>query len=150
MIVRNLRPSDVENTAILMGYYKDDLGIADEDWDGEMVVKSLRTYAIGADHSCLLALDGTRVVGGLFGSVKTEFYNTQVTAVVHFIFLLESHRTQANYEYLFNEFKKWTDRFGAKKFLMVDITDNSRRLQDIAEVLEFDKETATLFIKEVE
>lgn len=149
MIIRHLRPTDINNTVILMNYYRDDAGIADEDWDVSSIVQNLKQYAIGGDHACLLAMEGDRVVGGIFGSVRKEFYNSKCAAIIHFIFLIPTHRTAANYQNLYDEFTNWSNRFGVEKVLLTDLMDNNTKLIETAEVLGFDMEKMNLFVKDV-
>ena len=148
MIIRQLRPNDISNTVILMNYYRDDANIADEDWDVSKIVQNLKQYAIGGDHACLLAMEGDRVVGGIFGSVKQEFYNSKTAAIIHFIFLIPTHRTENNYFQLYDEFKSWADRFAVEKILLTDLISNNKNLNEVADLLGFDLEKMDLYIKD--
>lgn len=149
MIIRQLRPNDISNTVILMNYYRDDAGIADEDWDVGKIVQNLKQYAIGGDHACLLAMEGDRVVGGIFGSIRQEFYNSKTAAIIHFIFLIPTHRTEDNYFQLYDQFKLWSDRFEVEKILLTDLMDNNTNLVEVGNVLGFEMEKINLFVKDV-
>jgi len=148
MLVRPLRPSDMENAMIVMGYYQDEVAVDSDSWLTDSVVSSVKYFASHSDCCCLLAVENSRVVGILLGNAKKEFYNNDWATAIQLFYFIPSHKNMENYCQLYGQFVKWSQGIGAKKIMMLDAADQTERLQDVADLLDFDTETFRIYTKE--
>jgi hypothetical protein len=148
MLVRPLRPGDMELAMILMGYYQDELEL-NEVWDSDCAVSGVKHFASHSDCCCLIAVEGSRVVGILLGNAKQEFYNKNLATAIQLLYLLPSHRTDENYQQLYGEFVNWSVKVNSKKIMLMDISDQTQRLHDIADVLGLDSQLFKIYTKDM-
>lgn len=148
MLVRSLRPADMENVMILMNYYRDQMEIVDEDWDEDAVVQSLKFYASNMQCLALVAVEGYKIVGVLLGTVKKEFYNNKHMAAIQMFYFLPGSGNNEYYHQMYKEFHQWASTVKAEKIMLMDITDNTDSLMDVKDLLDFDTKMFKLFIKD--
>lgn len=148
MLVRPLRPADIDNVMILMNYYRDHMEIADDEWDEDSVIQSIKMFASNQQCVALVALEGYKIIGLLLGSVKKEFHNKKYLAAVQMFYFLPGHATNENYRQIYAEFKQWYELANADRVILLDITDNTDSLIGVKDLLDFDTKTYRLFIKE--
>lgn len=148
MLVRPLRPQDMDNTMILMDYYREEMNLEDGEWDENSVIQSIRLYSSNAETCFLVAVEGQRVVGCCSGIARKEFYNNTIETVIQMLYLLPSHRNTENYNQIFGEFKNWAHSFGSKRTLLVDVGNNATRIHPIADVLDFQGQSIRVFSKD--
>lgn len=150
MLVRKIQVTDIDSLMIMMEYYRDEAGIADEDWDTDSLLRTFKQFVISKDYVVLVALEAGRVVGCLVGAIKKEFYNDKVDCVIQFLFLHSSLRIHSNYNYLYKEFEKLCETIKARRILLIDPHDTQERIQPIADTLGFLGRTLRVFSKEIE
>ena len=150
MLVRNLRPQDIDLLLVMMSYYRDEVNISDEDWDENSVIQSIKFYATNLELTCLVAVENSRIVGCLLASMKKEFYNNNVSAAIQMLYLLPSHRQRENYQQLYNEFLNWTIGTKLEKILLIDIVDRTDRLDPISDMLDFSTSSFKIYLKDAE
>jgi hypothetical protein len=148
MLVRPLRPGDMDNAMILMGYYQDELGIDQDNWLTDSVVASVKYFASHSECCCLIAVEHSRVVGILLGNAKKEFYNNDWATAVQLLYFMPSHNNMANQLQIYTEFRKWSEKLSAKKIMLLDVGDKTDRLDDLADILEFDTEMFKIYTKD--
>ena len=148
MLVRPLRPEDMNNVMILMNYYKDEMQIADDEWDEDAVVQSIKFFASNMQCTCLVAVEGYRIVGLLIGNVKKEFYNNKFSAAIQMFYLMPGYKHNEYYGQMYKEFVAWSQLNKAEKILMMDMSDNTDSLINVKELLEFDTKMFKLFVKD--
>jgi hypothetical protein len=150
MLVRNLRPLDINDLMILMNYYKDEINVSDEQWDENSLIQSVKRYASNAQYTFLVAIDNQRLVGLCAGTVVSEVYNTELKTLIQMFFLLPSHRNQENYKQLYNEFVNWSTLIGVDKIGLSDIGDNPKRIKPIGDMLGFNTSDYILLERNIE
>lgn len=151
MLVRPLRPQDLDNTMIMMDYYREEMDIGqDEEWNENSVIQSIRLYSTNAECMFLVAVESDRVVGCCSGIARKEFYNDTIETVMQMMFLLPSHRNKENYQQLLGEFLNWSHLVKSQRMLLVDIGNSNTRIQTIADTLNFDHKNIRVFVKEIE
>jgi len=148
MIVRNLRPDDMNAVMTLMNYYCDEINVG-EDWDESKVIQTVRRYSSNVHHICLVAMEGQRAVGIALGSLVEESYNDNLNGLIEVLFLLPSHRTDENYIQIFNELKNWSTLLKNKRIGIIDWGNNPERLIPIINILGFTRTDFSLYDKEL-
>jgi GNAT superfamily N-acetyltransferase len=142
MIVRKMLPQEFDATVNLFGYYRDEAieslpKIADE-YDENSVLETIRLYASNWEYSWFNAYDNTRPVGFVAGYIGACPWNKNIlTANIAFIYLLESHRSLANFKLLLNEFTAWAQIAGATEITGGDIGINPERMKTLYESFGF-------------
>lgn len=138
MIVRKMRPEEIDSTMICFDYYKSEAiealpKIADE-YDYNSMLGTVRGFASRWDHIWLNAYDGQRVVGFLAGYASESPWNKQlITANVAFVFLQKSHRNMDNFRNMMREFEAWAHQIEATEITAGDIgihPDENRRIYE--------------------
>lgn len=148
MLVRPLRPDDMNGVMTLMEYYRDQMQIDEMDWDEDAVVQSIKFFSTNMQCTTLVAVEGYRIIGLLVGNVKKEFYNNKYTAAIQLFFLMPGFKHNEYYAQMYSEFVVWSKLVKAEKILMLDMSDNTDTLADVKELLEFDTKMFKLFIKD--
>jgi hypothetical protein len=142
MIVRKMRPEEFDATMTLVGYYADEAaqsvpGFAD-DYDENSARDTVRLYASNYEYSWFNAYDNTRPVGFIAGHLVACPWNQNITnAHIAFIYMLESHRTLANFQELLGQFEDWARIAKVKEITTGDIGINPERTKKIYEHFDF-------------
>jgi GNAT superfamily N-acetyltransferase len=132
MIVRKMRPEEMDITINLCGYYADEAKIPVEEYDTDAVLETIRNYSIHPEFIWYNAYDGTRPVGLIAGCItKAPWSNKQIYAHIDLIFLLESHRTMDNFKQLLSKFEEWARMVGAVEITAGDIGINPERTRKL-------------------
>ena len=112
MIVRKMMPHELDATVILFNYYRDEAiesipRIADE-YDENSMVETIRLYATNYEYIWLNAYEGQRPVGFIAGVLTPCPWNQKLVAAhISFVYMLESHRSLANFKQLMQSFEEW-------------------------------------------
>jgi hypothetical protein len=61
---------------------------------------------------------------------------------------MPSHNNMANQLQIYTEFRKWSEKLSAKKIMLLDVGDKTDRLDDLADILEFDTEMFKIYTKD--
>ena len=138
MIVRRMRPEEFDATMTLVGYYADEAAQAvagfAEDYDENSARETVRLYASNYQYCWFNAYDNTRPVGFVAGHLVACPWNKDiVNAHIAFIYMLESHRTFANFQDLLEQFEGWAKTAKVKEVTVGDIgidVERSKRLYE--------------------
>lgn len=148
MIIRPMRPDEMDLTVILMEYYRDEANLPDGEYDGDAMVESIRNLCINADSCWFNMYDGTRPVGLVAGYVVQLPWSRKLIAHVQFIYMLQSHRNLSNAKQLVNKFEEWARSLGAVKLSAGDIGIDPERTRVFYEQVGF-RETGCSLSKEL-
>lgn len=138
MIVRKMQPHEIDSTVILCRYYADEAGIADEEYDENAVLETIRDYSSHYEYFWFNAYEGQRPVGLIAGYVtKAPWSKTKLSAHIELVFLLESHRNLDNFKSLIKKVEEWARIVGAKEITAGDIGINPERTAKVYGHLDF-------------
>jgi GNAT superfamily N-acetyltransferase len=127
MIIKPMRATDIDGTAIIMEYYRDEANLPDGEYDPDVMLQTIKEYTISPDACWFNAYDGTRIVGLVAGYVMQLPWSTRLTAHVQFIFLLPAYRNLANGHRLLKEFEGWAAELGCTSISGGDIGIDTER-----------------------
>lgn len=134
MIVRTMRPEEIDITVNLCGYYADEAEIPDDEYDTDAVLDTVRQYSIHPEYVWFNAYDGTRPVGLIAGCVtKKPWTKAGLIAHIDLVYLLESHRSMPNFKQLLDKFEEWAKTMKCGGITAGDIginIDRSRKLYE--------------------
>lgn len=142
MIVRAMNVHEFDSTVICFNYYRDEaiqsMPEIEQEYDENSVIRTIKTYASKGEYCWFNAYEGTRVVGFVAGYLVSQPWNEKIlTANISFIYLLESHRTLANFKQLMTEFENWSKLYGATYVTGGDIGINIDRSKTLYEHMGF-------------
>jgi GNAT superfamily N-acetyltransferase len=133
MIVRKMLPHEIDITVNLCRYYADEAEIAEQDYDENSVLETVRTYTIQHEYTWLNAFEGQRPVGLIAGCITKKPWNKDLVAHIDLVFLLESHRNLANFKQLISAFEEWARTMQCKSITAGDIGINVDRTRKLYE-----------------
>lgn len=127
MIIRPPRPDELDNTIILMEYYRDEADLPEGEYDPDAMAATVKNYIVHHDHCWYNLMEGDRPVGLVAGYISELPWSTRLIAHIQFIFTLPSHRNIENARRLVEHFETWAQNLGAKKISAGDIGINPQR-----------------------
>lgn len=132
MIVRQIQPHELDATIILFNYYRDEAIEAvpqiELEYDEDSMIGTIRQYVANHEYCWFNAFEGQRPVGFIGGYMCGVPWNNQlVVANIAFVYLLESHRTMANFSMLMKSFEEWARSINAYQITGGDIGINIER-----------------------
>lgn len=149
MIIRSMRPEEIDSVLIVFEYYRDAVGIDDQSYDSDRVLATIKEFAIRPNLFFKIALDNSRPVGIIGGFLSPDPVEREHTATIQFIFLVQGYDTADNYRQLVDEFTLWARQSKASAIRAIDIGNNPLRLQTIYEDLEFTPVRISIMNKEI-
>lgn len=120
-------------TINLCGYYADEADIPSDEYDSDSVLETVRTYTIHPEYIWMNAFDGQRPVGLIAGCITKKPWNSSLIAHIDLVFLLESHRTLANFKQLVDKFEEWAKMMQCTSITAGDIGINIDRTKKLYE-----------------
>lgn len=139
MIVRQMKPNELDSTLILIDYLAEQAGIESKDYNH--ILKTVRNYTIKADHCWLNAYEGSRPIGCIGGYLIEDNWLPQYHAHIQYFYVLESHAlTQARNE-LYLAFAEWAKTMGAKNLIAGDVFADLGSAEQDFEALDFQSKT---------
>lgn len=138
MIVRKMIKEEFDSTIILTRYYCDEAAEAmpylEEEFDENSIIDTVRTHSSQVNYCWFNAYDNNRPVGFIAGFISQCPWNKDILdANIHFLYLLESHRTLENFRELLNKFEEWARAYKCKNINAGDIGVNPERFKKIFE-----------------
>lgn len=144
MIVRKMRPEEIDVTINLFRYYAkeaaDNTPELGAEFDENSVIETIRQRNIHPEYIWFNAYEGTRPVGFISACVTQAPWNKEVFyAHIELIFILESHRNMNTFKQLVKSVEEWAKTFDAQKLTAGDIGVNPERTRRVYEGLGFDE-----------
>lgn len=138
MIVRKMRPEEIDVTINLCHYYCEEASEKNpyirEEFDDNSVINLIRNRTITDSFFWFNAYDGTRPVGFVSGTMTTPQWNENIVyAHIDLIYMLKSHRNIQAFKQLVNAVEEWGAIFDCQKITAGDIgidIERSRRLYE--------------------
>ena len=138
MIIRKIRPDEIDDTLILFNYYRNEaievMPEIEQEYDENAVLETIRTFAIQYNHCWFNVYDNQRPVGFVAGYiVEVPWSKTSLQANLQFIYCLKSHRNMDVFKEMVTEFETWANQFDVKKIIAGDIgidIERSRKLYE--------------------
>lgn len=149
MIIRDMLTHEIDSVITLFDYYRVSALIDDEHYDENRVIKTVREYCIRPNLFFKIALNGQRPVGMIGGFLSEDPIDTEITATIQFLFLIDEFATVQNYDQLIQSFEAWSKQFKVTAIRAIDIGRNPNRLSDIYGDLEFDPIRISIMNKEL-
>jgi GNAT superfamily N-acetyltransferase len=142
MIVRQMRPDEIDVTVTLFRYYAAEAAAANsrfgEEFDVNSVIKTIRSRTIQPTQVWLNMYDGSRPVGFITGSVAQCPWNHEIFyGHAEMFYILESHRNMNTFKQLVNSFEEWAKQFNAQHISASDMGINPDRTQKVFSHLGF-------------
>lgn len=150
MIIRSMRPEEIDSVLILFEYYRSEAGIDDEIYDQDRVLQTVREYAIRHNLMFRLALQGQRPVGLVGGFLSPDPVERELAATIQFLYLIPEFNQPENYHQLIQEFESWAKDSGAGMVRAIDIGSNQQRLSKIYDQLGYDPIRVSIMNKEIQ
>jgi len=145
--IKPLRAHDVDNTIILMEYYRDEADLPDGEYDSDAMTETIRDYVISPVHAWFNMYEGSRAVGLVGGYIVQIPWSRKLIAHVQFLYLLPSHRNLVNGKELVKTFESWAKSMEAQKVTAGDIGINVERTRAFYKQAGFE-DTGCLLSKE--
>lgn len=134
MIVRPMRPDEIDVTVGLFRYYAAEAAASDprfgDEFDVNSVIKTIRSRTIQPMQTWLNMYDGSRPVGFISGSVAQCPWNHQIFyAHAEMFYILDSHRNMNTFRQLVDAFDEWARQFNAQHISASDMGVNPQRTE---------------------
>lgn len=149
MIVRPMETNEIDLVINLFNYYRDEAGIAEEKYDENRVMRTIKEYNIRPNLFFRVAFDGRRPIGLIGGFLSEDPVESEVTATIQFNYLVPEFATADHYAELISSFEQWSQQFKVEQIRAIDIGSNPNRLQDIYDELGFDPIRISIMNKEI-
>lgn len=149
MIIRKMLPEELELVGLLMQYYRDEAGIADDDYNEEKALQSIKSYAINWNLFLRVAYEGTRPVGIIGGFLTESPVTNEVATGIQFLYLLEQYSSTTNYMQLLAPFEEWSREVKATSIKFLGIGKTPSQIVNILNDLEFDRLGQQILAKEI-
>lgn len=149
MIIRPMEPREVDSVIILFNYYRQAVGITDDDFDENRLLQTIREYSIRPNLFFRIACLGQRPIGVIGGFLSEDPVEREVTATIQFNYLLDDYADLDNYQQLISEFQAWAESLGVKKLRAIDIGYRIDRLESVYDQLDFAPIRVTVMNKEI-
>lgn len=150
MIVRSMRPEELDSVLTVFEYYRDSAGIDDDDYDQDRVLGTVKEYCIRPNLFFKIALDNNRPVGIVGGFLSPDPVERELTATIQFLFLIQGYDNLDNYDQLLTEFSAWAKQCGARAVRAIDIGKNITRLNSIYSELGYRPISVSIMNKEIQ
>jgi GNAT superfamily N-acetyltransferase len=142
MIVRKMRPEEIDVTVNLFRYYAAEAGESDPElgaeFDSDSVIDSIRQRNIHPEYVWFNAYDNGRPVGFISACITQAPWNQEIFyAHIELIFMLQSHRNMDNFKRLVEQVEEWARMHNAQKLTAGDIGINVDRTKKIYSHLGF-------------
>lgn len=136
MIVRQMRPEEIDVTVNLFRYYANEAAESQprfgEEFDANSVVKSIRSRTIHPSTVWLNMMDGGRPVGFITGTISQCPWNHEITyANAEMFFILQSHRNMETFRQLIDAFELWAKEFNVQHISASDMGVNPERTKKV-------------------
>ena len=138
MIVRKMRPEEIDVTINLCKYYANEaselMPEIEEQFDHDSVINLIRGRTAQDSFFWFNAYEGQRPVGFVSGTMTTPQWNENIVyAHIDLIFVLKEHRNMQSFKQLINQVEEWGAVFDCKKITAGDIgidVERSRKLYE--------------------
>ncbi len=138
MIVRKIRPEEIDVTINLCKYYATEaselLPEIGEQFDHDSVINLIRVRTAQDSFFWFNAFEGTRPVGFVSGTMTTPQWNENIVyAHIDLIYVLKEHRNISTFKALIGCVEEWGAIFDCKKITAGDIgidVERSRKLYE--------------------
>lgn len=121
LIIKPLRAHDIDNTVIVMEYYRDEANLPDGEYDSDVMLETIRNFVIDPTFSWFNMYEGNRVVGLVAGYIVQLPWSRKLIGHIQFIYTLPSHRNLTNAKDLVKTFEDWAINLGATQIDAGDI-----------------------------
>ena len=142
-------PEELDSVVNLFQYYRDEVRIADQDYDEDRVTQTIRSYCINWGQFFRVAYEGQRPIGVIGGFISEDPIDGKASAAIQFCYLLESHANEYSYKELLDVFEAWAESVKATSIKCLDIGNNPNRLEDIYTNLGYKALPITIMGKEI-
>jgi GNAT superfamily N-acetyltransferase len=138
MIIRKMLPDEIDSTVLLTQRYFDEAAenipnMADQ-YDENSVLETIKQYSSHYEYFWYNAYEGLRPVGFIAGFATPILWNSKLLdAHIALIYLLDSHRSMANFKQLMDKFEEWAKTIGAGNITAGDIGINPERTEKLYE-----------------
>ena len=138
MIVRKMRPEEIDVTINLCKYYANEaselLPEIGEQFDTNSVINLIRGRTIDDSFFWFNAYEGQRPIGFVSGTMTTPQWNENIVyAHIDLIYVLKEHRNMQTFKQLVQSVEEWGAQFDVKKITAGDIgidVERSRKLYE--------------------
>ena len=144
MIVRKMRPEEIDVTVNLTRYYAQEAAETipeiEHQYDTNSVINLIRGRTIEDQYFWFNAYEGQRPVGFVSGTLTAAQWNEEVLYChIDLIYMLKEHRSIQAFKQLIQSAEEWANIFDCLKITAGDIGINTERTQTLYESLGFDK-----------
>jgi len=144
MIVRKMRPEEIDVTINLFRYYANEAANNNPElgaeFDEDSVIETIRTRNIHPEYVWFNAYEGTRPVGFISAGVTQAPWNKEILyAHIELIYMLESHRNMDTFRQMVDQVEQWAKNYGAQKITAGDIGVNPDRTRKVYQHLGFNE-----------
>ena len=149
VIIRSMRPEEIDSVLTIFEYYREAVGIDDQRYDSDRVLATIKEFAIRSHLYFRIALENSRPIGIIGGFLSPDPVENEHTATIQFLFLVPGHDSDDNYCQLINEFHDWAKHSKAVAVRAIDIGNNPLRLQKIYAELDYTPIRISIMNKEI-
>ena len=149
MIIRPMEPNEIDLVVNLFNYYRAEADITEDRYDENKTLNTIREYCIRPNLFFHCAYNGRRPVGVIGGFLSEDPIDTERTATIQFNYLIPEFATVDNYGQLISVFEKWAQQFTVSQIRAIDIGQNSNRLNDVYDQLDFTPVRVSIMNKEI-
>jgi hypothetical protein len=149
MIIRPIEPNEIDLVVNLFNYYRAEADITEDRYDENKTLNTIREYCIRPNLFFHCAYNGRRPVGVIGGFLSEDPIDTERTATIQFNYLIPEFATVDNYGQLISVFEKWAQQFTVSQIRAIDIGQNSNRLNDVYDQLDFTPVRVSIMNKEI-
>lgn len=149
MIVRRMRPDEIDITVNLCRYYHQEAAEAipelAEQWDTNSVIKTIRQRSINPALVWLNMYEGSRPVGFISGSFNTAPWNDGIViSAIDMFYILPSHRNIENFRDLYKNYEEYARMVNTTKVFVSDMGVNPDRTNKLYEHFGFERTTSLI------
>jgi hypothetical protein len=149
MIIRAMEPNEIDLVVNLFNYYRAEADITEDRYDENKTLNTIREYCIRPNLFFHCAYNGRRPVGVIGGFLSEDPIDTERTATIQFNYLIPEFATVDNYGQMISVFEKWAEQFTVSQIRAIDIGQNSNRLNDVYDQLDFTPVRVSIMNKEI-
>jgi hypothetical protein len=142
-------PEELDSVGLVMQYYRDEVGITDDDYNEDKAIQSIKSYSIGWNLFLNVAYDGTRPVGLVAGFVADSPVTNEVATGIQFLYLLQSHASRTNYMQLLGAFEDWSIQVKAVNIKFLGIGKATPLVVEILDDLGYSQLPHQVLVKEI-